>query len=94
MLEQALEKLLVRFQSTSIGPVAPNGVTNFSQLRQTPLGPFFDEDKMHAVAGFDRTEPLSDWNVSQLRRELVAKLFCDLGGRRRFEPVLQKESIA
>ena len=94
VLEQILEKLLVRFQPTSVGPLAANGVTNFSQLRQTPLGPFFHEDKMHAVAGFDRTEPLPDRNVAQLRRELVAELFCDLGGRRRFEPVLEKEGIA
>ena len=30
MLEQALEELLVRLQPASIGPVALNGVTNFS----------------------------------------------------------------
>ena len=94
MLEQVLEKLLVRFQPASIGPVASNGVTNFSQLRLTPFGPFFHEDKVRAVARFDGTEPLSDRSVAQLGRELVAELFCDLGGRRRFEPVLQKEGIA
>ena len=46
---------------------------------------------MHAVAGFDRAEPLPDWNVAQLRREFVAELFCDFGGWRSFEPVLQKK---
>ena len=94
VFEQILEKFLVGFQATSVGPLAPNGVTNFSQLRLTPFGPFFHEDKVRAVARFDGTEPLSDRSVGQLRCELVAKLFCYLSGRRRFESVLQKEDIA
>ena len=78
----------------SVGPVALNGVTNFSQGRETSLGSIFDEDQMHTVAGFDRAGPLFDRELGYLCSELVAKLFCDLTGRRRFEPVLQKQVVA
>ena len=96
MLEQTLEKLLVGFQATSVGPVASNRVTNFSQLRQTPFGPFFHEDKMHAVAGFDGTEPLSDSErrSSASLANLSPNCFAISVVGARFESVLQKEGIA
>ena len=94
VLEQILEKFLVRFQPPGIRPIATNRVAHFCQVRQTSLGTFFNEHEMLAVRGFHRAIPLADGKVAQFGGELISELFGDFARGRRLDPALQQKRIS